>query len=59
MHTTARLLKNNLFSFLCLDARGKKPIISAPLPPEIESPYFYKVLIPYHIKSNQFIYKAP
>lgn len=40
MHTTADLLKNNLFSFLCLDARGKKPIISAPLPPEIESRYF-------------------
>jgi len=47
MHTTAGLLKNNQFSFLCLDARGKKPIISAPLPPEIESPYFYKGLIPY------------
>lgn len=39
--------KNNLFSFLCLDAWGKKPIISAPLPPEIESRYSDKVLIPY------------
>ncbi len=46
MHTTAGLLKNNLFSFLCLDTRGKKPIISATLPPEIESRYF-EVLIAY------------
>ncbi len=47
MHTTAGLLKNNLFSFLCLDAWGKKLIISVPLTSEIESRYFDKVLIPY------------